>query len=90
MSKRIFRIESGRYGGEVVIGRVDKEFVDAMLEEDSEELIDTVSSADEEDFKGIVDLVSMLPEIKGIDDLAMTTNGILLDKFAQELANYYQ
>jgi hypothetical protein len=54
MSKRIFRIESGRYGGEVVIGRVDKEFVDAMLEEDSEELIDTVTSADEEDFKGML------------------------------------
>jgi GTP 3',8-cyclase len=37
--------------------------------------------------KGIVQLVSMLSKIEGIQDLAMTTNGILLDRFAQELAN---
>jgi cyclic pyranopterin phosphate synthase len=35
--------------------------------------------------KGIVDLVSMLGEIKGIKDIAMTTNGILLESYAQEL-----
>ncbi len=35
--------------------------------------------------KGIVNLVSMLAEIKGIEDLAMTTNGILLDKYAHDL-----
>lgn len=37
--------------------------------------------------KGIVDLVRMISEIDGIEDLAMTTNGILLDEFAQDLAN---
>jgi len=37
--------------------------------------------------KGIVDLVKMLSDIQGITDLAMTTNGILLDKFAKPLAD---
>jgi len=36
--------------------------------------------------KGIVDLVKMLAAIDGIKDLAMTTNGIFLPKFAQALA----
>jgi GTP 3',8-cyclase len=35
--------------------------------------------------KGIVDLVGMLASIKGINDLAMTTNGVLLDTFAGPL-----
>lgn len=35
--------------------------------------------------KGIVDLVRMIGEVKGIDDFSMTTNGILLDRFAKEL-----
>ncbi|MCB0806024.1 MAG: radical SAM protein [Bacteroidales bacterium] len=35
--------------------------------------------------RGIVDLVKMLSQIKGIRDLAMTTNGTLLDQFAQPL-----
>jgi cyclic pyranopterin phosphate synthase len=34
---------------------------------------------------GIVDLVRMLARIPGIDDLAMTTNGILLARYAGEL-----
>ncbi len=37
--------------------------------------------------KGIVDLVKLLAEIPGIKDLAMTTNGTLLHKFAKPLAN---
>jgi cyclic pyranopterin phosphate synthase len=37
--------------------------------------------------KRVVDLVSMLSKIEGIKDLAMTTNGTLLEKFAQPLAN---
>lgn len=37
--------------------------------------------------KGVVDLVSMLKSIPGIKDLAMTTNGTLLDQFAQPLAD---
>jgi GTP 3',8-cyclase len=32
--------------------------------------------------RGIVDLVKMIAGIKGVEDLSMTTNGILLDKFA--------
>jgi len=35
--------------------------------------------------KGIVDLVSAIAKIKGVDDLNMTTNGILLGQFAQQL-----
>lgn len=35
--------------------------------------------------RGIVDLVRMIADIKGIQDLSMTTNGILLKKFAQPL-----
>lgn len=35
--------------------------------------------------KGIVELVSMLSTIKGIKDLSMTTNGILLRQFASDL-----
>lgn len=34
---------------------------------------------------GIVDLVKMLARIKGIDDLCLTTNGLLLAKYASEL-----
>lgn len=35
--------------------------------------------------KGILDLVRMIGEVEGIEDLSMTTNGILLDRFAREL-----
>ena len=35
--------------------------------------------------RGIVSLVEMLARIDGINDLAMTTNGVLLDQFAQPL-----
>ncbi len=37
--------------------------------------------------KGIVDLVQMLANLKGIDDLAMTTNGQLLEQYAAQLAD---
>jgi len=37
--------------------------------------------------KGIVDLVGMIAAIPGIRDFAMTTNGTLLDRFAQPLAD---
>jgi len=36
--------------------------------------------------KGIVDLVEMIAGLNGVKDLAMTTNGLLLDKFAPDLA----
>lgn len=35
--------------------------------------------------KGVTDLVGMMAEIQGIQDLSMTTNGILLPRFASEL-----
>ena len=35
---------------------------------------------------GIVDLVRMLAGVPGVDDLAMTTNGTLLARFAHDLA----
>lgn len=35
--------------------------------------------------KGITELVSMLASIEGIEDLSMTTNGILLEQYADEL-----
>ena len=34
---------------------------------------------------GIVDLVEILAKIKGVEELAMTTNGIMLDKYAESL-----
>ena len=37
--------------------------------------------------RGIVDLVGMIAKIEGIKDFGMTTNGILLDKYAQDLAD---
>ncbi len=37
--------------------------------------------------KDIVDLVSMIASVPGIKDLAMTTNGVLLPKFAKPLAS---
>lgn len=36
--------------------------------------------------KGITNLVKMLSEIRGINDLSMTTNGVLLDQFAKPLS----
>ena len=36
--------------------------------------------------RGFVDLVAMLSSIEGVDDLAMTTNGVLLAHRAEELA----
>jgi cyclic pyranopterin phosphate synthase len=37
--------------------------------------------------KGITDLITMISKIGGINDLALTTNGILLDQFARQLAS---
>ena len=36
--------------------------------------------------KGIIDLIKMISAIAGINDLAMTTNGVLLNRFAKPLA----
>ncbi len=37
--------------------------------------------------KGVIDLVGMLGSLNGIEDLSMTTNGILLDRFADQLVD---
>jgi hypothetical protein len=44
MAKRRFRIEAGRYGGELTIGEVDKEFVDYFIDKEESELIEHVNS----------------------------------------------
>jgi len=36
--------------------------------------------------RGIVDLIAMISQIEGIKDLAMTTNGVFLVKYAEDLA----
>jgi len=36
--------------------------------------------------KGIVELVERIANVKGLEDLALTTNGILLEKYADDLA----
>jgi GTP 3',8-cyclase len=36
--------------------------------------------------KGVVNLVSMISQIEGVRDLGMTTNGTLLEKYAEDLA----
>jgi cyclic pyranopterin phosphate synthase len=36
--------------------------------------------------KGIVELVGMIAAVDGVEDLSMTTNGILLEKYAHDLA----
>ena len=37
--------------------------------------------------RGIVDLVALIADIAGVEDLAMTTNGILLAQYADDLAH---
>jgi len=37
--------------------------------------------------KGIVSLISMIWNVEGVKDLSLTTNGILLEKYAQDLKN---
>ena len=44
--KRRFRIDSGRYGAELTIGEVDKDFVDYFIGKRESDLIDTVLSYD--------------------------------------------
>ena len=36
--------------------------------------------------KGVVDLIRRLSQTKGIQDLSLTTNGVLLEQFAEPLA----
>jgi len=47
MAKRRFRIDSGYYGGETVIGEVTNEFVTKTIGMDEGELVDTVLSFDD-------------------------------------------
>lgn len=48
MAKRKFRIEGGRYGGELVLGEVNPAFVSYYAElDDTSELIDAVLESDQ-------------------------------------------
>ena len=48
MAKRRFRIEGGRYGGELVLGEVNPAFASHYAElDDTSELIDAVLEADQ-------------------------------------------
>ena len=47
MAKRRYRVEGGRYGGELVIGKVSNEFVTKVISQDESELVDTVLSFDD-------------------------------------------
>lgn len=47
MAKRKFRIDGGRYGGEVVIGQVSPGFASYFAEEEESEVIDAVLEADD-------------------------------------------
>ena len=45
MSKRRFRIETGQYGGELTIGKIDKDFVDYFINKgDDSLLLETIQS----------------------------------------------
>jgi len=39
MTKRYFRVDTGRYGGEVVVGTVSKDFVEYWKERDSDDMV---------------------------------------------------
>ena len=43
MAKRRFRIDAGRYGGELVIGKINADFVNFMQDYDESDLIDTIT-----------------------------------------------
>ena len=60
MAKRLFRVDMGINGGELVIGKINDEFVRHFVNEDESDLIDALMNAehDPEEFKA-----SGLPEI---------------------------
>ncbi len=49
MSKRYFKIETGRYGGEVVCGQVTPEFYEYWIDRDSDDLISAMWSDGEDE-----------------------------------------
>lgn len=49
MSKRYFKIDTGRYGGEVVVGTVSPEFVEYWQDRDANELVSHVFNLDWDD-----------------------------------------
>ena len=54
MAKRLFRIDTGINGGELVIGTVTEEFVQHFIDKDESDLIDAISNAehDPEEYYG--------------------------------------
>ena len=61
MSKRIFRIEFGSMGGELVVGKVDEKFVEYWINKSSEELVQFLHDWDFRDPNEPVDKSIPLP-----------------------------
>jgi len=62
MSKRIFRIEFGNIGGELVIGKVDEQFVENWIGKSSDELVEYLHNWDFRDTSQPNDEFTPLPK----------------------------
>lgn len=62
MSKRIFRIEFGNMGGELVIGKVDEQFVENWIGKSSDELVEYLHNWDFRDTSQPNDEFTPLPK----------------------------
>ena len=62
MSKRIFRIEFGNMGGELVIGKVDEQFVENWIGKSSDELVEYLHNWDFRDTNQPNDEFTPLPK----------------------------
>ena len=62
MSKRIFRIEFGNMGGELVIGKVDEQFVENWIGKSSDELVEYLHNWDFRDISQPNDEFTPLPK----------------------------
>ena len=62
MSKRIFRIEFGNMGGELVIGKVDEQFVENWIGKSSDELVEYLHNWDFRDTSQPNDAFTPLPK----------------------------
>ena len=78
MAKRRFRIEAGRYGGEVAIGQINREFVEFFEGLDEHELIETIQGYefDDDDMKvpGAPDISEEFSAWHECDDLEHLNN----------------
>ena len=53
--KRLFRVDTGINGGELVIGQVNEEFVQEFIDKDESDLIEALYNAehDEDEYDGV-------------------------------------